>query len=214
MSLTTSRRTIRQIVESLDLDLSSAGPVLLVDQPGGNPHLLITAAKGGTIYVINRDKMGQFQSGSDSQIIQSLPGVLPNGALDQGNFSAPVFFNDYVYFAAVNDTLKAFQFTSGLLSATPTSQSAATYPNRGGSFAIAANGSTNGILWAMQDNNPGNGVLHAYDAGDLANELYNSSQAGSRDALDVASKFNIPLVANGKVFVASNGQLTAFGLLP
>jgi len=66
----------------------------------------------------------------------------------------------------------------------------------------------------MQDNSPDPGVLHAYDAGDLTNDLYNSNQAGSRDTLDVASKFNIPLVANGKVFVASNGQLTAFGLLP
>jgi len=201
-------------LENLDLDLASAGPVLLLDQPGPTPHLLITAGKGGTIYVINRDNMGHFQPGSDNQIIQSLPGVLPNGSLDQGNFSAPAFFSTYVYFAAVNDALKAFQLSSGLLSAIPTSQSSATYQNRGGSFAISANDSTDGILWAMQDNNPGNGVLHAYDASDLANELYNSSQAGSRDALDVASKFNIPLVANGKVFVASNGQLTAFGLLP
>jgi hypothetical protein len=201
-------------LESLDLDLSSAGPVLLLDEPGPNPHLLITAGKGGTIYVISRDNMGHFQPDSDNQIVQALPGVLPHGTLEQGNYSAPVFFNNYVYFAAVNDTLKAFQLTSGLLSAIPTSQSSATYPNRGGSFAISANGSANGILWATQDNNPGSGVLHAYDAGNLANELYNSNQAGSRDTLDVASKFNIPLVANGKVFVASNGQLTAFGLLP
>jgi fibronectin type 3 domain-containing protein len=201
-------------LESLDLDLSSAGPVLLLDEPGPNPHLLITAGKGGTIYVISRDNMGHFQLNSDNQIVQSLPGVLPHGTLEQGNYSAPVFFNNYVYFAAVNDTLKAFQLTSGLLSAILASQSSATYPNRGGSFAISANGSAHGILWATQDNNPGSGVLHAYDAGNLANELYNSNQAGSRDTLDVASKFNIPLVANGKVFVASNGQLTAFGLLP
>jgi hypothetical protein len=202
------------LMESQDLDLSSAGPVLLIDQPGPNPHLLVTAAKSGTIYVINRDNMGQFQANNDNQIVQSLPGVLPHGDLEQGNFSAPVFFNNYVYFAAVNDTLKAFQFSSGMLSGLPTSQSSATYPNRGGSFAISANGSANGILWAVQDNNPAIGVLHAYNAGNLADELYNSSQAGSRDTLDVASKFNIPLVINGKVFVASNGQLTAFGLLP
>ncbi len=201
-------------LESLDLDLSSAGPVLLLDQPGPIAHVLITAGKGGTIYVINRDNMGHIQPSNNDQIIQSLPGVLPHGTLEQGNFSAPVLFNNYVYFGAVNDTLKAFQWSGGLLSAAPTSQSSAMYPNRGGSFAISANGSASGILWAIQDNSPVNGVLHAYDAGNLALELYNSSQSGSRDTLDVASKFSIPLIANGKVFVASNGQLTAFGLLP
>ena len=69
-------------------------------------------------------------------------------------------------------------------------------------------------MWAVQDNNPSPGVLHAYDATNLSNELYNSSQAGTRDALDVAAKFNTPVVANGKVFVLSSGRLTAFGLLP
>ena len=123
--------------------------------------------------------------------------------LKTGNFSAPAFFNGYVYFAAVNDTLKAFQLTNGLLSNGPTSHSLDIYPNRGGSFAVSGNGNTNGIVWAVQDNNPGNGVLYAYDAGNLANEFYNSSQAGSRDTLGVASKFSIPLVANGKVFVGS-----------
>ena len=61
--------------------------------------------------------MGHFQPTNDNQIVQSLPGVLPHGTLEQGNYSAPVFFNNYVYFGAVNDTLKAFQLTSGLLSA-------------------------------------------------------------------------------------------------
>ena len=69
-------------------------------------------------------------------------------------------------------------------------------------------------MWAMQDNNPGNGILRAYDAGNLANELYDSSQAGSRDTFGVASKFSIPLVANGKVIVRVQNQLVGFGLLP
>ena len=64
------------------------------------------------------------------------------------------------------------------------------YPNRGGSFAASGNGNTNGIVWAVQDNNPGSGVLYAYDAGNLGNEFYNTGQAGSRDTLGVASKFS------------------------
>jgi hypothetical protein len=201
-------------MESQNFDLSSAGPVLLLDQPGSFPHLLIAAAKSGTIYVVNRDNMGHFHAGSDSQIPQSLPGILPNGLAEEGNYSAPAFFNGYVYFAAVNDTLKAFQLTNGLLSSGPTSQSLDVYPNRGGSFAVSGNGNSNGIVWAMQDNNPGNGVLRAYDAGNLANEFYDSNQAGSRDTFGVASKFSIPLVANGKVFVGAQNQLIGFGLLP
>ena len=88
-------------------------------------------------------------------------------------------------------------------------------------MAISANGSSNGILWTLQ--NPSTtsgegttapGILHAYDATNLGNELYNSSQAGSRDTLDAWLKFNVPVVANGQVFVTSSSQLTVYGLLP
>jgi hypothetical protein len=201
-------------METQNFDLSSAGPVLLLDQPGAIPHLLVTAAKSGTIYVVNRDNMGRFHSGNDSQIVQSLPGILPHGMQETGNYSAPTFFNNFVYFGAVNDTLKAFQLNNGQLSDGPTSHSLEVYPNRGGSMAVSGNGTTGGILWAVQDNNPGNGVLRAYDAGNLGNEFYNSTQAGSRDTLGIATKFVIPLVANGKVFVGAQNQIVVYGLLP
>ena len=165
--------------------------------------------------------MGHYNPNNDSQIIQSLPGVLPNGDAEIGNFSTPVYFNGYIYYGAVNDSLKAFQLTNGLLSTAPTSESAAIFPIRGASFAISSNGSSNGILWALQNNGqaPDNdigapGVLFAYDANNLTNELYDTTQAGSRDTLDLAAKFSIPLVANGKVFVAGQSQLTVLGLLP
>ena len=206
----------QSILSTNNLDFGSAGPVLLVDQPSGPyPHLLISAGKNGTIYVINRDNMGHYNPNNDSQIVQALVGALPNGDQEEGNFSAPVYFNGYIYFAAVNDTLKAFQLTNGLLSTSPTSVSSAIYPNRGGAFAASANGNANAILWAIQNNGAGvSGVLFAYDATNLADELYDSNEAGSRDTLDFAAKFTIPLVANGKVFVASQSHLTAYGLLP
>ncbi len=205
-------------MSSTNIELGSGGPVLLVDQTSGPfPHLLISAGKDGTIYVVNRDNMGHYNSNNNSQIPQYLVNALLNSDAESGNYSSPAYFNGYVYFAAVNDRLKAFQLTNGLLSISPTSQSSVTYPYRGGSFAISANGTSNAILWAMQDNTfgtPDNGVLRAYDAGNLTNELYNTSQAGTRDPLDVANKFSIPLVANGKVFVVSHTQLIAYGLLP
>jgi len=198
-----------------DLDLASGGPVLLVDQPGNYPHVLVSAGKTGTIFVVNRDNMGHFNSGSDNQIVQSLVGVLPNGGNEAGNYNSPVYFNGNVYFGAVNDTIKAFQLSGGLLSTGPTSHSSETYEFPGGAMAISANGNADGILWAVEHTSDTTvGILHAYSAANLGNELYNSSQSGSRDTLDIAAKFTIPIVANGKVFIGSNSQLAVYGLLP
>ena len=201
-------------MQTQNFDFASAGPVLLVDQPGTYPHLLVAAGKTGTVFVLNRDNLGHYSPNNDNQVVQNLVSVLPNGTQEEGNYSAPAYFNGYVYFAAVSDDLKAFQLTSGLLSAGPTSQSPELFPNRGGSFSISANGSASGIVWAVQDNSPSNGVLYAYDAGNLSNELYNSNQVASRDSLGLAMKMSPPVVANGKVFVIANGQLEIYGLLP
>ena len=89
------------------------------------------------------------------------------------------------------------------------------YPYPGGALAISANGTADGILWAIQRNGEtGPGVLRAYDPANLANEFYNSNQTLPRDALDTPAKFSVPLVVNGKVFVGSTGRLTVYGLLP
>jgi hypothetical protein len=206
-----------------DFDLASGGVLLLPDQSGAHPHLLISAGKSGTIYLIDRDNMGHYKSNNDSQIVQSLVNIFPHGSNASGNYSAPVYFNGHVYFSPVADTVQAFALNNGLLSTALTSQSSKTYVYPGGSLAISANGNSNGVLWAVERNATtdsdldatGPGVLHAYDANNLGNELYNSELAGSRDTLmDPAAKFTIPLVANGKVFVASVGRLTVYGLLP
>jgi hypothetical protein len=198
-----------------NLDFGSAGPVLLVDQTSGlYQHLLVSAGKDGTIYLINRDNMGQYNP-TNNNVVQVLVGALPNGDPEVGNFSAPVYYGGYVYFAAVNDSLRAFQLSNGLLSTSATSVSSAIYPVRGGSFAVSDNSNTNAILWAIQNNGSTTpGAVFAYDATNLADELYDSNEAGSRDTMDSAAKFSIPLVANGKVFVGSQSQLTAYGLLP
>ena len=204
-----------------NLDLGSAGPVLLVDQTTGPyPHLLISAGKNGTIYVVNRDNMGHFNANNDNQIVQALIGALPNGDAESGNFNSPVYYNGYVYYAAVSDCVRAFQLANGLLTTAPTSVSSAIYPLRGGALAISSNGNTNGVLWVVQsngasaDNVNAAGVLYAFDANNVAVELYDSTEAGTRDTMDKAAKFSVPLVANGKVFVASQSQLAAYGLLP
>jgi hypothetical protein len=210
-------------MESGDLDLGSGGVLLLPDQAGSHPHVAITAGKNGSIYMVDRDNLGHFNPANDSQILQTLVNVFPGGTYTTGNFKAPVYFNGHVYFSASADYLKAFAVTNGLLSTSPTSQTSLVPGYPGATLAISANGSSNGILWAVQrfgidQTGAGTvapGILHAYDANNLATELYNSNQAaGGRDGMDFAAKWAAPLIANGKVFVASNSQLAIYGLLP
>jgi hypothetical protein len=207
-------------LDANDIDLGSAGVLLLPDQSGLNPRLLIAAGKAGTIFLCNRDDLGHFNPNGDTQIVQTIPNAFPGGTVETGNRINPVYGNGRVYFSAVADDMKAFQVTQGTLSLAPTSQSADVYNYPGGPMAFSANGADGAILWAVQRFGQENGgiaapgVLHAYDPTNLGNEFYNSNQAGTRDALDFAAKFNVPLVANGKVFIASESMLTAYGLLP
>ena len=193
----------------------AGGVMLLPDQPGAHPHLVITAGKNGTIHLIDRDNMGGY-TGDDSQAVQVLRNIFPVASPPwPGNYSSPVYFNGAVYFSPVDDAVKAFQLTNGLLSAFPTSQSSASFAERGGSLAVSANGTDNAIVWAVRRTSATTpGVLHAYDASNLAIEYYHSDQAGTRDTLDVAASFSVPLVANGKVFVGGTSELVVYGLLP
>jgi hypothetical protein len=194
-----------------NLDLDAGGMILLPDQSGTtHPHLLVSAGKNGSIYVVDRDtgKMGQFNATTDGNV-QTIVNAFPNGTPLPGNYSSPVYYNGTVYFGPVADDVQAFRLSNGLLSPAPTSTTAQVYPYPGGSLAISANGATNGILWAVRKNGTAAGELHAYDASNLAFELYNSGQV-----MDAAAKFSIPLVINGRVYVASEGRLTIFGLLP
>ena len=197
-----------------NLDLCAGGVLLLPDQPGSHPHLLIGAGKNSTVYVIDRDNMGHFNPNDDSHAVQTLPNIFPNanGTEMPGNFINPVYFNGTVYFSPVSDNIQAFPLNNGLLTTAPTSRSSDLYTYPGGALAVSADGNSNAILWAVQRNDvTAPGVLFAYDPANLGHVLYNSNQAGSRDALDLASKFNVPLVVNGKVFVVTVGTLTAFG---
>ena len=205
-------------------DLGAAGPMLLPDQPGAHPHLLISAGKNNTIYLVDRDNMGHYNPGGDTQVVQALVNIFPFGTPEPGNYSAPVYFNSTVYFGPVADAIQAFRLTNGLLSTTATQRSAEVYSYPGAALAISANGSANGILWAIQRKGDcgvqvtcgtaSPGVLRAYDANDLTVQLYASDQSGSRDTLDYAAKFSVPVVVNGKVFVTSMSKLTIYGFIP
>jgi len=192
-----------------DLDLGSGGILLLPDVTDGGGvvrHLAIGAGKDGNLYVVNRDAMGRF-NGSSNQIWQELPGAL-GGSI----FSTPAYFNGAVYYGPSGGALRAFALQAARLSSAPTSSSAISFISPGASPAISANGVSNGIVWAHENANPA--VLHAYDAGNLAHELYNSSQAANgRDQFGAGNKFITPMIADGKVFVGTHTGVAVFGLL-
>ena len=199
----------------LDLDVGSSGVVLLPDQPGTYAHVLISSSKEGIIYSLNRDNMGKYNA-AGNQNIQSLAALSPKGL-----FGSPAYWNGYMYFAAWNDYLMAFQVTNGMVAQSSHSSLKLAFP--GATPSVSSNGTSNGIVWIIQENvpndtvitNPPTAVLRAYDATNLAIELYDSTQAaGNRDAAGGAVKFAVPTVANGKVYVGNSNQVTVYGLLP
>lgn len=192
-----------------DIDVGSSGFTMFPDQPGSVPHLGLSAGKAGKIYLLNRDNMGKFQSGSDSQIVQSIPNALGMQPNDE-DFSTAVYYNGNAYFIGNGDVIKQFQLQNGLLSTSPFAKGTHVYGYPGANMSVSSNGSSNGIVWVIEAS--GVNVLHAYDASDVSKELYNSSQAGSRDQFGAAIRFTVPTVVNGKVFVAGQTQLAVFGL--
>ncbi len=197
---------------SNDTDLGSGGILLLpdmTDSGGTVRHLAIGAGKDTHLYVVNRDNMGKFSASSNnSQIWQYLPGVLGGGI-----WSTPAYFNGNLYYGPVGNNLLAFPVVAAMVAGTPASKSPSTFAYPGTSPAVSANGTTNGIVWAYE--NAGTAVLHAYNASNLATELYNSNQAsGSRDHFGSSNKFLTVTVADGKVFAASTNSVAVFGLLP
>ena len=199
-----------EVAESAaDMDLGSGGGMLLpdlTDSTGTVRHLMVGAGKDGNIYVVNRDAMGKF-SASANNIWQELDGAVPGGVL-----ATPAYFNGFVYYGDSSAPIKAFAVTNAKLSAQPSSQSPTAFGTFGSAVAVSANGASNAIVWAHEGS--GNAVLHAYDATNLAHELYNSTQAANgRDAFGAANKFITPTIADGKVFVGTNSGVGVFGLI-
>jgi Bacterial Ig-like domain (group 2) len=200
-----------------DRDLGSGGALLLPDQPGPHPHLLMTAGKNGSIYLIDRDNMGKFHAGDDSQIVQSL-----SKEFDLV-FGLPGLWQNWVYFQVWKDVIKMYALNNGTLATTPVSQGQTPTGWPGVSPVVSADGTTNGIVWVASPDNVQPGfrgdsatpmLLRAYDASDVSKELYNSGQMPTRDLAGPAVKFQIPTVANAKVYVGADHELDAYGLLP
>jgi hypothetical protein len=193
-----------------DTDLGSGGAMVLPDLSDGaghTMHLAVGAGKDSNLYVVNRDSMGKFNASNNNAIYQELAGKLPGGV-----WAMPAYFKNTVYYGSVGSPIQAFTITNAKLSTSATAHTANSFGYPGATPSISANGTSNGIVWAVENSNPA--VLHAYDAVTL-NELYNSNQAAaSRDHFGNGNKFITPTIVNGKVFIGTPNGVAVFGLLP
>jgi hypothetical protein len=190
----------------MDKDFGSGGAAVLADLPAGNTvtHALICGGKDNFLYVINRDLMGTT---GDSAAVQRLN-------FGGGIFSTGAFWNNSLYLAGSNTPLQAYRLNTSTVQLSQTSVSYHTYGFPGATPSVSASSATqNGIVWSLDTNKNcgasgcGPAVLYAYDASNVATELWNSSLSAS-DAAGFAVKFTVPTVANGRVYVGTRGNNT------
>jgi Chitobiase/beta-hexosaminidase C-terminal domain len=191
-----------------DLDQGAGGALLLPDSVSGGQHLLVQAGKTGRTYVLNQDNLGGYHPANKFDP-QQKTGTLPI-------YGMGAYWNGRVYFWASTDHLRSFSFVNGVISSVAVSVSAE-YSNFPGSTpVVSANGNTNGIVWNILSANfaaHGNATLQAHDATSVSKLLYSSDQDLARDNPGPAVKFTVPTVANGKVYVGAEYQISVYGLL-
>src|ERR1700686_1756567 len=214
-----------------DLDMAAGGITLLPDSagPSAHPHLLVGSGKDGEVYVVDRDNRGHFNGSyntPNSQIVQGIPGQVGTAPINptatplpyvENSYTTPAYWQNRVYLCGVSDSCKLFTLNNGLLSTSPVSQSPTTFSFSGAQPVVtaASSSATSAVMWALERDSVNKvAVLHAYDATNLASELYNSNQAAAgRDHGGPPMKFAVPTVANGKVFVGAQYELDVYGLL-
>jgi hypothetical protein len=195
-----------------DGDVGAGGLVVIPTQTTGSyPHLLVQTGKGGTVYLVNRDNMGGYNTTTD-QVVQEQQYAAGN----VGVWSTPAWYNGTVYYWGRFDNLKAFPLANGQLTFYPIAESSEQYGFPGATPSISANGSTNGIVWSIdseQYSTNGPSVLQAHLASNVATTLYSSTTNATRDTPGPAVKFTVPTVADGRVFVGTANEISVYGLL-
>ena len=196
-------------IDQQDLDFAGSGTaVLMQTESGPNPNLMVASGKAGTIYLINRDNLGGFNA--TDNVVQELPNAVGNGLMA---YPPPVYYQQRIYFGGASDHLKGFELNNGLFKTKPFAISSGTFGGRGAglSFSSTSTGA-NAIIWALEGLTA-TGKLHAYNALTLS-ELYNTTMAsGGGDNPGSSTKFSVPTVVNGKVYVGTQTSLVVYGLL-
>jgi hypothetical protein len=192
-----------------DNDLGSGGPMLLPDQPGAHPHLLVVGGKAPMIYVLDRDNLGHYRPQDNSHAVET---IKTNG----GIFGSMAYWNHNVYVLSDSDALRDYEVKDGRL--VYKALSSFRFPDHAATPAVSANGNRDGVVWVLSSkgwNSPDRtAVLHAADASNITHELYNSEQNAARDRAGTALRFNVPTIVNGHVYVAAKREIDVYGLLP
>jgi hypothetical protein len=206
-------------LDANDIDMGSAGPMILPDSVGStaHPHLLLATGKIAILYLLDQTNMGRFTSGLNKDIQEVIPVPPPNTTqLDGGNYGITAYWNGNIYSTGQNYPLSQFTISNGVISTPQSAMSSNLFPPRGAIPTVSASGNTNGIVWVLDLTNwtgTGSGVLYAYDATNVGNMLYRSPASGT-GAAPAAVKFTVPTVANGKVYIGGQASFAVFGLLP
>jgi len=209
----------RSTLDANDIDLGSAGVIILPDTVGStaHPHLVLATGKIAILYLLDQTNMGKFHSGSNLDVQEVIPVPPPNTTqLDGGNYGVPAYWNGNIYTTGQNFPLSQFTISNGTMATPQFAVSNNTFPSRGATPAVSASGTTNGIVWVLDLSAWGtnaSAILDAYDANNVSTLLFSSPSSGSGSASS-AVKFTVPTIANGKVYVGGQASFTVFGLLP
>jgi len=214
-----------------DIDLASSGIVVLPNSVASttHPNLAIATGKVAILYLLDisqcaalrcapgETKMGKFNSSTDNDVQEVVPVPPPNTTLlDGGNYGVPAYWNGNIYTTGQNFPLSQFHVSNGTISTPQSAQSTNTFPPRGGTPGVSANGTTGGVVWIIdytgwQANTPA--ILDAYDANNVGTLLYSSPTSGT-GAAGPAVKFTTPTVANGRAYVGTQFGFSVYGMLP
>ena len=193
-------------LDDADADLGGTGPVV-VDVPGASPARLVLAmGKDGVLYGVDRANLGGIRT-----------------AIAQKRVASSAIINAAAAYSTARGTYVVFQGagvgcpagTSGNLTAVrigaaaPPTLTVAWCADMGGHGSPAvtmtdAEGS-NAIVWAVGAE--GDNRLRGFD-GDTGAVVFGGG--GPADALTTVVRFQTPIVARGRIFVAARDHLFAF----
>lgn len=203
-----------QSLDESDIDFGSGGVMVLPDQPGSLPDLAVAAGKIGTLFLMNEDDLGGY-----SPIQNNVLGSYEIG----GCWCGPAFFVDPDGLARVVSSggkevaiWKLQTSPKPRLARVIASPVLSTGQNGGFFTSVSSNGTTDPIVWALSrplSRTSSSTTLYAFnpDSGGSTMAILFSATAGSWP--NIGGNYNqVPVVANGNVYVASYKQLSVFGL--